>query len=88
MRKLIHVTATWLLTCTIWINVHAQNGSLSLKQCVEIALNNNIPVKQNELLAQSAKADWQKAKANLLPDLNADWGYGWNQGRAFYQWLY
>lgn len=81
MRKLIY-TGTWLLTCFTSIHIHAQNGSFSLKQCVETALNNNIPVKQNELLVQSARADWQKSKANLLPDLNGNWGYGWNQGRA------
>ncbi|HRP56645.1 TolC family protein [Agriterribacter sp.] len=82
MRKLVYIAGTGLLTCITWINVHSQNGSFSLKQCVETALNNNIPVKQNELLMQSARADWQKSKANLLPDLNGNWGYGWNQGRA------
>ena len=82
MRKLIQGTVVWGLTCAIWINGQAQGGSFSLKQCVETALNNNIPVKQNELLLQSARADWQRAKANLLPDLNGNWGYGWNQGRA------
>lgn len=82
MRKLIQGTIVWGLTCAIWINGQAQGGSFSLKQCVETALNNNIPVKQNELLVQSARADWRKAKANLLPNLNGDWGYGWNQGRA------
>lgn len=82
MRKLIYTAGTWLLTCFTWMHIHAQNGSFSLKQCVETALNNNIPVKQNELLVQSARADWQKSKANLLPDLNGNWGYGWNQGRA------
>ncbi|HRO47477.1 TolC family protein [Agriterribacter sp.] len=71
-----------IIACIISISSYAQNGSFSLQQCVEIALNNNIPVKQNELLLQSARADWQKAKANLLPDVNGNWGYGWNQGRA------
>ncbi|HTN08937.1 TolC family protein [Agriterribacter sp.] len=71
-----------IIACIISISSYAQNGSFSLQQCVETALNNNIPVKQNELLLQSARADWQKAKAGLLPDLNGNWGYGWNQGRA------
>ncbi|HRQ18608.1 MAG TPA: TolC family protein [Agriterribacter sp.] len=78
MRKLMQ----GIIACIISISSYAQNGSFSLQQCVEIALNNNIPVKQNELLLQSARADWQKAKANLLPDVNGNWGYGWNQGRA------
>ncbi|MFT3747325.1 MAG: TolC family protein [Agriterribacter sp.] len=57
-------------------------ATLTLKQCVDRALTNNIPVKQTGLLADAAKADWQQAKANLLPDINGSWGYGWNQGRA------
>lgn len=82
MRKLIQGIIACLVTCTISISGYAQNGNFSLQQCVETALNNNIPVKQNELLLQAARADWQRAKANLLPDLNGNWGYGWNQGRA------
>ncbi len=82
MRKLLQGITACVLTCTISLSSYAQNGSFSLQQCVEVALNNNIPVKQNELLLQSARADWQKAKANLLPDVNGNWGYGWNQGRA------
>lgn len=63
-------------------STRGDGGLLSLKQCVETALSNNIPVKQQGLLTESAKADFQKAKANLLPNLNANWGYGINQGRA------
>ncbi len=82
MLQLKRGAIVWLLTCIIAVSSQAQNGSYSLKQCVETALNNNIPVKQNALLVESAKADMNKAKANLLPDLNANWGYGGNQGRA------
>ncbi|MBX2920828.1 MAG: TolC family protein [Chitinophagaceae bacterium] len=71
-----------ILACVVTASGYAQNGTLSLKQCVETALNNNISVKQTGLLAEAAKADWKKAKANLLPDVNGNWGYGWNQGRA------
>ncbi|MFT3947061.1 MAG: TolC family protein [Agriterribacter sp.] len=55
---------------------------LTLKQCVDKALDNNIPVKQQGLQSDKAKADWQQAKANLLPNVNGSWGYGWNQGRS------
>lgn len=66
----------------IGFDVAAQSQSVSLKQCVQTALDNNIPVKQTGLLTESARADWTKAKANLLPDINGNWGYGLNQGRA------
>lgn len=54
----------------------------SLKQCVETALTNNIPVKQSGLETEAARADWHRARANLLPNLNGAWDYGWNQGRS------
>lgn len=82
MRKITIGIVACMLICLITATGYAQNGTLSLKECVETALNNNIPVKQTGLLAEAAKADWTKAKANLLPDVNGNWGYGWNQGRA------
>ncbi|MGN6436836.1 MAG: TolC family protein [Agriterribacter sp.] len=82
MRKIYTGMMMCLLTCVVTVGGYAQNGTLSLKQCVETALSNNIPVKQTGLLTEAAKADWTKAKANLLPDVNGNWGYGWNQGRA------
>ncbi len=54
----------------------------TLKQCVETALTNNIPVKQRALESEALKADWHRARANLLPSLNSSWDYGWNQGRS------
>ncbi len=64
-----------------WVNVFSQK-TYSLKQCVETALTNNIPVKQRELEAEASKADWHRSRANLLPNLNGSWDYGWSQGRS------
>lgn len=49
---------------------------------METALTNNIPVKQRGLEAEASKAEWHRARANLLPSLNGSWDYGWNQGRS------
>lgn len=54
----------------------------SLKYCVETALANNIPVKQAGLQSELERANWNRAKADLLPNLNGGWDYGWNQGRS------
>lgn len=72
----------FFLTCFCGVDTWAQTPNLSLKQCVQTALDNNIPVKQTGLLTDAARADWTRSKANLLPDINGNWGYGWNQGRA------
>lgn len=63
-------------------SLKAQNkNTLTLKQCVETALANNIQVKQSGLQADVAEVNLKQAKSNLLPDLNGNFGYGFNQGR-------
>ena len=63
------------------IEVSSQNGKMTLKQCIETALTNNIEVKQAGLQADAAEVNLSQAKANRLPDLNGNFGYGFNQGR-------
>jgi outer membrane protein len=70
-----------LLLLFIAANASAQKNKLSLKQCIETALANNIQVKQSSLQVDAAEINLKQAKANLLPDLNGNFGYGFNQGR-------
>jgi len=55
--------------------------SLSLQKCIDIAIKNNLDVKQSELKAQSARIDFMQAKESMLPTLNANINHGINQGR-------
>ncbi|HKG69729.1 MAG TPA: TolC family protein, partial [Segetibacter sp.] len=66
-------------------NLHAQTGNankLTLKQCVEAAINNNLLVKQSDLQMKTGQVNLRQSKANLLPDLFAEVGHGINQGRS------
>jgi outer membrane protein len=63
------------------ISTRAQH-TLTLQQCIDSSLANNIPVKQYELLSQSAQVNWKQARMNLLPDLNANISHGLNSGRS------
>ncbi len=63
------------------VNVKAQENKLSLKQCIQTAVSNNILVQQAGLLADAAAVNVKQARANMLPDLNANFGYGFNRGR-------
>lgn len=54
----------------------------TLQQCIDTALKNNITVKQNGLLSEAAEVNLKQARANLLPDLNAAFYHGINQGRS------
>lgn len=55
---------------------------LSLQQAVDIALRNNITVAQSANRVETADINRRQARANLLPSVNADFNYGWNNGRS------
>ncbi len=63
------------------LNAGAQENKMSLKQCIETALANNIEVKQSGLQTAAAEVNLNQAKSNLLPNLNGEFGFGFNQGR-------
>jgi outer membrane protein len=81
MKRRIITGAIFLVL--LQLNVRAQEGyRLSLQQCIDTALAKNIAVKQNGLLTEAAEVSWKQAKANVLPDLNANLNHGINQGRS------
>jgi outer membrane protein len=57
-------------------------NKLTLQQCIETGISNNLQVLQNDLLSQTAEVNWKQAKANRFPDLNGSIGHGINQGRS------
>ncbi|MEO6252371.1 MAG: TolC family protein [Ferruginibacter sp.] len=72
-----------ILAAIPFTNLYAQdNTRLTLKTCLDIALANNIPVKQNDLLQQVAKVNYNQAKYDRLPNVAADINYGINNGRS------
>jgi outer membrane protein len=52
---------------------------LTLRQCLDIAIKNNLQVRQSDRNAQSAGIDLRQAKENLLPNI------GGNVNRSLYQ---
>ncbi len=57
-------------------------GTLTLQQCVDFALKNNLLVKQNEFQMQSGYVTLQQAKGNMLPSFSAFINHGINEGRS------
>lgn len=55
---------------------------LTLEQCIAIALENNLNVKQQELNKQNREIAYNQARADLLPNLNASAGQSFVYGRS------
>jgi outer membrane protein len=73
----------WIVLLLVMnVAVNAQTKKLTLQQCVETALHNNLQVNQNDLLMQSAEVNYQQARANMLPVISGNVNYGANQGRS------
>lgn len=55
--------------------------SMTLQQCIELAFQNNLHVKQKELALESNAASLKQAEANRLPSVNgfATHNYNWGQ---------
>jgi outer membrane protein len=75
-----------MLTCyavaLMSLNSLAQTTPITLKQCVETAIANNIDVKQRDLQMQRSAVGWKQGKANLLPSINGSVNHDLNQGRS------
>ncbi|MDQ3278439.1 MAG: TolC family protein [Bacteroidota bacterium] len=54
----------------------------TLQQAIDTALAKNIGVKQSGLYAEQAEVNMKQSRANLLPDLEANFNHGINQGRS------
>ncbi len=62
---------------------HAQQDSvLNLQQCLDIAVKNNLQVKQTNLTMQTDSVNYVQTKDNLLPTLNGQISRELTQGRA------
>jgi len=61
---------------------HNNEYSVTLKQCVDAALKNNLLVRQSDLQVQTGSVNLNQAKSNLFPDLFANLNHGINQGRS------
>lgn len=55
---------------------------LSLQECVDIAIQNNLAVKKSILQKEGSRINWIQSRANQLPSVNLGGNYGYNWGRS------
>ena len=64
-------------------NVYAQQDStFTIQQCLDIAIKNNLQVKQSNANAQLAGIDLRQAKDNVIPSIGGDVQRTYSQGRG------
>lgn len=56
--------------------------TLTLQQCVEAGIQNNLQVQQSGFQMETNRINWNQARLNMLPDLNATAASGINRGRS------
>ena len=69
-----------LVACISVFVTQAQTKRWTLEECIALALEKNVTIKQNELDYASAELDRVAAKAAFLPSLSANANHSWNIG--------
>ncbi len=78
MRNLLLTT----LSLTCFLSFSQQKRVLSLEDCIEIAVENNLSVQRSELDLQSSQVALLQAQAQRYPSVNLNGNYGFNWGRG------
>ncbi len=66
------------LFCSVIMNAQ----TLTLKDCIETAIKNNLEVKQAEWQSKTSEVNWKQTRANQVPFVNSGISHGVNQGRS------
>ncbi len=81
MRFNKYILTLLFITCSILARAQKTDTStlLTLQSCLDIAVKNNLQVKQSNTSAELARIDLRQSKENLLPSI------GGNANRTFFQ---
>ncbi len=82
MKKFFGVCVIQVLLTGMLYSQAVITGKVSLRQCVETAIANNLGVRQSSLQSETSEINWKQAKQNMLPNLNAFANHGINRGRS------
>ena len=69
------------VACALLLNLMVNAQTLTLKDCIETALKNNLEIKQAEWQSGVNKVNRRLSKASQVPFVNAAVSHGVNQGR-------
>ena len=69
-----------VILLSLGIDLRAQTQPMTLVECVEMAVEKNINIKQSELALNDAEINKDDATGNFFPTLNAQANHTWNVG--------
>jgi len=78
MRFSKYILTLLFITGTLGVYAQSADTAFTLQKCLDIAVKNNLQVKQSGINAESARIDLRQSRENLLPSIGA------NASRSFY----
>ncbi|OOQ62056.1 TolC family protein [Mucilaginibacter pedocola] len=82
MRYFKYLVFSLALTIPALANAQSADTTLSLQQCIDIAIKNNLDVKKSELALQTAQVNSNQAKEYMLPTINGQVDHSISSGRG------
>jgi len=82
MRFSKYILTILFITGSIWANAQDTDTSFTLQKCLDIAIKNNLQVKQSNANADLARIDYRQSIENLLPNISGSATRSFNNGRA------
>jgi outer membrane protein len=85
MTRRILILAGFALSLTINTNAQTNpvvNKKWSLVDCINYALENNVQIKRQEIVAEISANNYTQAKINILPNLGAGFNHTQSYGRS------
>jgi len=67
MRFSKYILTILFITGTLGAYAQAADTAFTLQKCLDIAVKNNLQVKQSGINAESARIDLRQSRENLLP---------------------
>src|SRR6185295_17162861 len=82
MTAMKRIFVCMALAMYLTVSFAQDSDSLTLQQCIQTAIKNNLDVRQSELQMQTAEVFSAQARSNLLPAIFGNATHGINQGRS------
>jgi outer membrane protein len=81
-KRFILVVIVILTTQPVRAQQLITDSVLTLQQCLDIGVKNNLLIKQTEAQMEASRIYWQQARENLLPSINGSVNHSISEGRS------